>query len=85
MTIRKALEDCKVLESGVDIMLRCYSPDHEDLLWGYGFYDGNIMEDDEGAWYDLNYEIIDYEYDANDPIFKHGLLIIWFDCSWLED
>lgn len=84
MTIREVLNDCKVTETYIDIMLRCYGPHNEDLLSGYATYGDNGMIDDEGCTYDLDLEVLDYEYDASNPHYEHGLLTMWFESEWVE-
>ena len=85
MTIKDVLTDCRVLESGVDVQLRCFNVEDNDILFGYATFDGNFFIDDEGAVYSLDMYVEDYKFDANDPQYEHGLITLWFGCDFLED
>lgn len=89
MTIETVLKDCKVFDKDVGIMFRTYGPCNEDLLTGYGMYFVNdllnhVIIDDEGAFWKLDTEVLDYEFDASTNEHKYGLLTLWVSSEWIE-
>ena len=61
----------------INIQARTYSPDGEDMLFGYCHWTGTELVSDDGDNYSVEEEVAKYEFD------DWGL-VYWFESEWIS-